>query len=269
MRRIVFFALLLFIFIPANSYAANVFLSSENKSPSYESEIEIKTSLSINSQDGTSYYLRGVFYKPNTTDYCGLTWNGKEYFSGPYSKNEGWKNFFPITIQSSSWSGILKVKIDPSDSGCAESGSYNFKIERFTNSGSGSFDSQSELNFALTIPSKTPTPVPTSKPIPIIKESKDFASEEVDTGSIIPTVLQKQELVPEDEKIESTKSALIAGDVLAASSSSSQPKNIPTSAKSKSLSSSGFIFLCLAFGILSLSCGILLFQKLRRGQEVI
>ncbi|MBU2632642.1 hypothetical protein KKG52_02895 [Patescibacteria group bacterium] len=54
-----------------------------------EEELTVNVSLSINASDNTIYYLRGVFYKLGTTRYCGHTWDGNEWFSGPYSSNEG------------------------------------------------------------------------------------------------------------------------------------------------------------------------------------
>jgi hypothetical protein len=124
-------------------------------------ELSVKTSIQIDVDDDKKYYLRGVFFKPDSTNYCGYTWNGASWFSGPYSTNEGWVQFFPITIKSSSWSGEIKAKIDPSDSGCRESGDYHFKIQRFTESGSASFDSQKELVVNVIIPTVTPTVMPT------------------------------------------------------------------------------------------------------------
>ncbi len=270
MRRIFFLILLIFLLTPVKVYAASISLSTENKSLPYESEIEIKTLLSINSQDGTTYYLRGVFSKPSTTDYCGLTWNGKEYYSGPYSKDDKWKNFLPIVIQSSSWSGTLKVKIDPSDSGCKESGNYNFKIERFTNSGSGTFDSQQELNFNFTIPTKTPTPIPTSKPTQIPKENFSPTQQAIN-NQLYSNNTQDDSPFPEEDSQAASVSGTPNGElVLAASAAPQITENSKKISKNKNPNFSGVILLLLSFGILCLSCGILLFQKFRKkGQEAL
>ncbi len=127
--------------------------------------------LNISADDGTTYYLRGVFYKAGTSDYCGYTWNGTSWFKGPYSVDEGWKNFLTVQVNSASWSGTLKAKLDTGNSGCSDSGDYRFKIQRFTAAGSPSFDSQNELALTVQIPTATPTPTqtptPTSEPTDI------------------------------------------------------------------------------------------------------
>lgn len=271
-RKVSFLLLFLFLLCSQGVYAASLTVSSDNKSFSYDSEIEIKTSLFVNSQDNTNYFLRGVFFKPGTSDYCGLTWNGKEFFSGPYTKDEGWKNFFPVSIQSSSWSGSIKVKFDSTDSGCKDSGSYNFKVERFTNSGSGIFDPQEELHFAFTVPTQTPSPAPPSKassasmeigatikPSVVVVQLAEnkVSSDRVDTMST--------EIGSRTDTAESSPSA--SRDVLSASVAENSPS--PTIVRSKKQQENylGAVFLILSFGILSLSCGILLFQKFRKKED--
>ncbi len=97
---------------------------------SYDQEYQVGVDLFINAPSGTVYYLRGVFYRPGTSNYCGYTWNGTSWFKGPYTTNEGWKNFLAVNIASSSASTILKAKLDSDDSGCKEPGKYNFKVQR-------------------------------------------------------------------------------------------------------------------------------------------
>lgn len=176
--------------------------------------------LNISANDGTVYYLRGVFYKPSTSNYCGYTWNGNTYFKGPYSTNEGWKNFLPITVQQGSWSGQLKAKIDIEDNACKEPGTYNFKIQRFTqNSSSGSFDSQEpqsiEVNFPTQtpipsdipkptntlVPTKTPVPEPTSAPTKTPTPSKTPTPTSTPKKSPTPTKIKDNVEGAEDESL--------------------------------------------------------------------
>lgn len=156
-----------FLFI-SDVYAASLSISDTNISTISDpnQEYQVKVDLSINATDGTVYYLRGVFYKQGTNNYCGYTWNGSSWFNGPYSTNEGWKNFLQVTISPSSASTILKAKLDTNDSGCQNSGNYNFKVQRFTQGGSATFDSQSEQSLIVNIPTPTPTvtPIPTAVP---------------------------------------------------------------------------------------------------------
>ncbi|OGG12772.1 hypothetical protein A3D77_06975 [Candidatus Gottesmanbacteria bacterium RIFCSPHIGHO2_02_FULL_39_11] len=128
-------------------------------------EVSVKVNLSINSDDGTVYYFQGVFSKDNTINYCGYTWNGTDWFSGP-STDERWKEFLSVTISSSSATTTLKAKLDTSDSGCRESGSYKFKVRRFTAGGSPNFDDQNIQTVSVTLPTLTPTPNPTNTPAP-------------------------------------------------------------------------------------------------------
>lgn len=164
---LVFGFLLCLFFSPGSSvFASSINLSEPSTSSisDYGQEYQVKVDLLINTSDGTPYYLRGVFYQSGSTNYCGYTWNGSSWFNGPYSSGDGWKNFLPVTISSSSASVYLKAKLDTDDSGCKNSGNYNFKVERFTTGGSGTFDPQNEQTINITLPTPTPTPVPTSPP---------------------------------------------------------------------------------------------------------
>jgi len=146
-------------------YASEITMQATKTSlASADEEFQVNLSLTVNNADNKTYYLRGVFEQTGSENYCGYTWNGRNWFSGPYSSNDGWKSFLPVTVISSTWSGELKARINTSDSGCRVSGNYFFKIQRFTESGSASFDTQNELNLSIIIPTVTPTPEPTVKP---------------------------------------------------------------------------------------------------------
>lgn len=170
-RQITFF-LITFLFLLFNSrsvFAASITLSdgTPDTISDFNQEYQINVNLSINASNGTVYYLRGVFYQVQTTKYCGYTWNGTSWYNAPISTDEGWKNFLPVTIASSSASITLKAKLDASDNSCQNSGTYNFKVQRFTqNSSSGTFDTQNEQTIIVSIPSSTPTPTFTPTPSP-------------------------------------------------------------------------------------------------------
>ncbi|MFH0864164.1 MAG: hypothetical protein V1858_03695 [Candidatus Gottesmanbacteria bacterium] len=172
---IVFSFVFILLFSSSLIFASTLSLSSQMTSlNNLDEEYLANITLSINASDDTVYYLRGVFHKQGSSNYCGYTWNGTSWFSGPYTTNEGWKDFLSITIKDSSWSGELKAKIDPQDSGCQDTGAYFFKVQRFTqNSSSGTFDPQDELSININIPSPTPSPVssPTATPLPVTTTS--------------------------------------------------------------------------------------------------
>ncbi len=185
----------IFLFLPGNVLAASIQISNapvQLSSPEEECSANILLTVSVS--DGTVYYLRGVFYEPGTSNYCGYTWNGNAWFKGPYSSNEGWKNFLKVTVQSASWSGQLKAKLDTEDTGCKDSGIYNFKIQRFTQNGYGTFDSQNEQTVEVIIPTPTPTPTPT----PEAESGAEPAS--TPTPTLTPTPTPKLTLTPTPTK---------------------------------------------------------------------
>jgi hypothetical protein len=162
-RVILFIFLLLFIFFPVPLFAATININAPSTNSVSETnwEYQANVDLTIDVTNGTVYYLRGVFHKDGTSNYCGYTWNGSEWYSGPISSNEGWKKFLSITIASNSASTILKTKFDPTQSGCKETGNYKFKVQRYTVSGSSSFDTQDELSVEVNVPTPFPTATPT------------------------------------------------------------------------------------------------------------
>lgn len=161
--------------------------------PSQEYSVDVK--LSINADDGTVYYLRGVFYKDSSTNYCGYTWNGSEWFSGPYSSNEGWKKFLKITISSGSGKIRVRSKIDLSDSGCKDNGQYQFKVQRFTDkSSSGSFDEQEPKDIFVTIVEPTLTVKPTLVIVPTKAPTKAPPQRSAPTLTLTPKQIEKLQI---------------------------------------------------------------------------
>lgn len=156
--------------VPARVFAVSVTLGSAQSSIGVGDEYTVAAQLSASVTNGTTYYLRGAFFKPGTSSYCGYTWNGSSWYNGPYSTDNGWKQLFPATVNNSTWSGVLKAKFEPTDAACAQSGEYRFKIQRYTESGSASFDTQDELTVSVSVPTPTPTPTvtPTMTPTPTL-----------------------------------------------------------------------------------------------------
>lgn len=150
-----FWHIIRLILVPTVFAASFTLQSDQNTIDNPNTEFVVNTSLFVSVADNSNYYLRGVFYKPGTSNYCGYTWNGNTWYKGP---NSGWANFLPITVFSSTWSGQLKAKIDPEDTACNSSGKYNFKIQRFKDSDNGEFYSQNELSIDVIIPTITSTP---------------------------------------------------------------------------------------------------------------
>jgi len=158
------FNIIFIFFLPKVVFAVSLTNQSDQTTLTAGEEFLVNTTLNINSDNGTIYYLRGVFYKVGTEHYCGYTWNGTNWYNGPYTTGEGWKNLLLVQISEASWSGILKAKIDQGDSNCSDSGEYKFKIQRYTVGGTATFDTQNELVVNVQIPTSTPTPTLTPTP---------------------------------------------------------------------------------------------------------
>ena len=233
---------------------------------------------SISAQSGTSYYFRAVFYKEGSSNYCGLTWNGSSFYSGPYTTNEGWKNFLKVTINDNSWEGEIKAKIDSEDSGCKESGGYLFKMERFTESGSGSFDPQDVLTFTFTLPSPTPLPTPTLKPTPTthITTSAKTIPAKVSTitqTSSVQNATQENELStpnPHYLDYESSEEEVLGDATQSAEENISvtpTPMLLVMKSEGKKSSLTAIFFSTIGLGMLIL-CAILAIRTYKRNQRL-
>lgn len=220
-------------------------------------EYTVNVQLAISVADGTFYYLRGAFYQPGTSNYCGYTLNGTDWFKGPFSNNGDQKQFYKIQITNHQWSGQLKAKIDADDSGCAASGTYSFKIERVTDSSNtGTFDTQTEQTVNVVIPTPTPTvtpiPTPTNTPVP-------------PTATPTPKVINNPTtiLVPTLTEQVSTFDAILG--TMSAKHIHITPTAVPTEliaddSEKKSISLFPLFFIHAGFCLLA-SCGILIFLQ--------
>lgn len=241
---IIAFVSFLFSLNTQGAFAAGLTLSSTQTSINSGDEFNVDVKFSISSANGTIYYLRGVFYQ-TAGNYCGYTWNGNSWYNGPYSVNSGWQQLLAVTVNQSSWSGQLKAKIDPSDGNCQSSGNYYFKIQRYTNGGSGSFDDQNSLSLNVFVPTPTPTPLPTSTPLPT--PSNTPTPKPSPTKTLLPT---------NQENITDTNAS--SSDVLGTSTNQDTPTNSKENVKVESISSDNvvgkiFLFLGIIFAVL---CGI-------------
>ena len=269
---------LIFIFLTFPAIAASIITGLDQSEIKAEEFLTTQVKLNISAKDGTAYYLRGVFYQPGTTSYCGYTWNGGSWFSGPYSSssNQGWKNFLKVAIKSSSWSGELRAKIDPQDYGCRESGNYAFKIQRFTESGSSISDPQQEKYIDIIIPTLTPVPtdVPTQTVIPTENDPTTIPTPKLFV-TVKPTVRITSKLIPTGTKKEAKANQHNSGNVLG---SEDKTKVTPTPSfklkKTEVLGTSSNNLVAKIFitigTVLLVVCAILTFRSFRnRRKELI
>lgn len=270
MRPILFalFTVLLLLWFSSSVNAATISTNGDKSQLGVNDELNVSANLSISATDGTQYFLRGLLYKSGTSNYCGYTWNGQSWFSGPYSSNEGWKNFLPVSIQGSSWSGTLKVKMNPEDAGCKESGAYSFKIQRFTQSGSGTVDDQNELSLSLTVPSATTTPVPTSKPTNTPTNKPTSTPVVQNTVAAPTTYIMRTSPIPlgKNSKIVLSDSKEVLGK--------STQRDTPTPTDVSDLGSGGSgvvmppLFLTGGIIVIVIGCGILLFREWKKQKTI-
>lgn len=273
--------------------AASMTLQSSQTDLSIDQELLVQVSLSIQSADSTNYYLRGMFYKEGVSGYCGYTWNGSDWYRGPYSSGEGWKKLQKITVASESWNGELKVKIDPEDSACQNSGTYKLKVQRYNeNSGSSTVDQQNEITINVIVPTQTPTPLPTSKPTPTLKPTPTSKPTATTKPAVISKVPSAQQILNESIKstpvdgIESSsevEEGVVLGEdmknedinsMLQIATASSNVESILKVSVTESKNQKGMqgVKKSLTFGfggvlLLFSSCGILVMRKLQNSRE--
>ncbi len=279
MRKSFGFILLSILFLAwtGRVYAASVTYLESPQDSAFTSvdELTFQIKLSINVSNNTNYYLRGVFYKKDTSNYCGFTWNGSAFFSGPYSTNEGWKQFPKVTIQENNWEGEIRVKIDNNDNGCSESGEYGFKLQRFTESGSATFDTQDEKLFTFIIPTPTPTLSPTSTPTPTSKPTKSptpVKSGPTATPSKSPTSTSTKSLTPTfSSNISPTPTTSSFGKKSTVLGLNNTQDEIPTPTitikEDEKSSSSGKIIVVAGGVLLALSSGALMYKKYKKEKD--
>ncbi|OGG02494.1 hypothetical protein A2W14_01700 [Candidatus Gottesmanbacteria bacterium RBG_16_37_8] len=213
-----------FFFI-RKSLAASINLDSPNLSilADINSEYEINVVLSINAADNTRYYLRGIFYKEGTNKYCGYTWNGQNWFNGPYSAAQGWENLPSVSVSSDSGKIKIKAKLDINDSDCQSQGIYGFKIQRYTQGGSAIIDDQNEQRLEVKVLYATPTSNPTTTRIPALTVVKSKTEEKIikptlTAAQIKSSIVETYPQVINQKRILSSSSVSLNDSSLASSS---------------------------------------------------
>lgn len=130
-------------------------------------EFESSVTLILPNNPNQTFYLKGAFKKDGSSNYFGQTYSGE--WAG---NSEKYSKQLKITTSSSgSWEGKIKVKPDTDDSGFNGSGSYIFKVARYTDSGSGPTWSN-ELSLRINAVN-TPKQSPSAQPEEEISEEED------------------------------------------------------------------------------------------------
>ncbi len=241
--------------------------------------------LAINGSSGNIYYIKGVFSHSDTlTSYLGYTKNN----------NGDWRNddeadktqYYKVTMDSNGeWNGSIEFKLDTQDSSFKGSGNYNFKLGRYTSSGTSPTWCTSEATpcdsatIAVVVPTSTPTPTltPTPSPTNTPTPTKSPTPTPTTKPTATPTSLPSPTKTPTPKPTSSTPSPTQAS-ILGISQSSSQSvlgdsdeKNreqtkvvVPGESKSKAI---GIVFIFLGIIFLSL-CGIVFFLSYRNSLKI-
>lgn len=244
----------------------------------------VNVNLEISGSSGNIYYIKGVFSHSDTpSSYLGYTKNN----------NGDWRNddeadktqYYKVTMDSNGqWSGAIEFKLDTQDSSFKGSGNYNFKLGRYTTTGTSPTWCISESTPCNPViiaviaptptltPTLTPTPEPTNTPTPTKSPTPTPTIKPTSTPTATLTPLPSPTKTPTPKPTSSTPSPTQAS-VLGISQNPSQSvlgdsdektreqtkAIVPGESKSKAI---GIIFIFLGAVFLSL-CGIVFFLSYR------
>lgn len=149
--------LMFFLFLFTGDVFAALSLSLGAVPGEIDADQEFIGDVSLSCTNCSDSYLRGAFFSSDATDYFGYTQND----SGDWVNASNPKTiYFHILPVESSWSGQLKFKFDQEKA----PGNYQFKVIRYTNSGSKSGETNSFSINVIAPATPTPTPTPTATP---------------------------------------------------------------------------------------------------------
>ena len=266
--------------VPKTVFAVTVEVNNAPTSLNDEQEFIVSVSIS-GASSNTNNYLRGAFYSDTSpTSYFGYTFNHlNNWYNGSPSPIDP-HQFLQIQIGSDgSWSGEVKVKPDISSSNFMGSGSYSFKIGRYTANGTSvsNWSQSNLLSINTTDPTATPVPtsVPTNTPTPTKTPTPTPTTKPTSTPKV-PTPTKTPTLTP--IKSEPTSTILIANDVeestqealptsiLGESTESAvntvSPSPFAKGTKTLASSTNSLSKILIGIGVIFLiSCGILAFRS--------
>lgn len=101
----------------------------------FDEKQEIEVGVLMGCSNCGNSYLRGVFY-PDGTNYFGMTKNNAGDWIGTTSDKTQYFKLTKDDLVGSSWSGILKMKLDVTDANYSGPGQYALKIGRYTSADS-------------------------------------------------------------------------------------------------------------------------------------
>ncbi len=159
-------AILLFFVVSTTSVLA-VDISFSNTPSSLDQTQDFSILVNLTCQSCRETYLRGVFFKGDTTNYFGYTANNNGEWINSASDKSLYFHVSHEDFSDASWSGTLRFKLDPDSQYYSGPGEYHFKIGRYTSANSSAtWANQVVISVTGPSPIPTQTPIPTSVPKP-------------------------------------------------------------------------------------------------------
>ncbi len=131
---------------------------------SVDSDAEFEVNVSLSCSGCKDSYLRAVFFQDGTTNYFGYTQNEKGDWVNSTADKTLYYHLAPDALVEGSWSGKLKAKADLLSDYFGGSGSYQFKVGRYTSANSSATWSSNQATIQINTPTPSPSPVPTATP---------------------------------------------------------------------------------------------------------
>lgn len=211
---------------------------------------------------GTNY-LRVDLYKDGTTNYFGDTFNKTSWYNG----SDG-TQYFPVTIPDDLPVTIQGRVGSPTTGEFDGTGNYKLRIRRYTKSGSsGSGDTIDSVSVNIIFPTPTPTPIPiTQEPTSLPTNKPTPTTKPTSTSQVKSVLLTRTPTIEAD-------AASTFGAVLGTMSANSFVTTIPTRVAGEAdhrkteIQLLPLLFILGGFLLLA-SCGILIFSKSEKGQEL-
>lgn len=192
----------IFFLVSARAVSAKIELSFTQPPSELHGDQAFQTDVTLKGVDESSeYYIRGVFYKADSSQYFGFTKNNEGNWQ---SEAQNFTQFYKIKGNTTV---SISFKPDVASSSYVHDSTYLFKIGRYTPGGSLTWSDQSPATILLSSPTieNTPTPSPsivneavTSTPTstPTASPTPPLTTTPTTTLTATPTPTQVPDLAP-------------------------------------------------------------------------
>lgn len=162
--------------------------------------------------DSEEIYIKGVFVKPNGTNYFGLNQFGDHWIKNSANTNQQRK------VLIGTWDRQVYLRPDPEDTGFTDSGMYTIKLGYYRIKPNGEIspvswaESEYTINLIKQLPSSTPTVYHSPKPSPTIRSASSGISPPISPATMIVSPMHSiKQLKTIQPSISVQQSSTIAG----------------------------------------------------------